>query len=154
MLFCRTLNSLLLLLRPPSAVHTLNMSENTTSLFSSSLDCSDLTASFFISTSFNITRVCLLLPLSVFILCVAHRPQRSFKTMSHSDMFTYNNAVLQLICSVGIIIYTCGNICEILYVQIAGSGFVHFFSLEKRAFTSWPAWSVTWPSFTPSSTWD
>ncbi|KAK2899498.1 hypothetical protein Q8A73_012627 [Channa argus] len=110
--------------QPPSAVHTVDMSDNSTFLSNFSYDsklfnCTDFTANFWIFSTFNFTRVVVLLPLSVFILYLGHRRcrlQRSLKPFGHSEIFTYHSAALETICTLGILVYLFGVYCDVPYV--------------------------------------
>lgn len=62
-------------------------------------------------SAFNITRGFLFIPLSIFILYLGFqqwKQHRSFKASSHSDIFTYNQAFMQLIWGLGATLATLG----------------------------------------------
>lgn len=64
-----------------------------------------------ISNSLVTIKSLIILPLSIFILHLGHqqwRQQRSSVTMSHSDIFTYHEAVMELFSILGSIFYFCG----------------------------------------------
>ncbi|KAG8005907.1 hypothetical protein GBF38_004963 [Nibea albiflora] len=84
------------------------MPVNSTLLF---YKCSDSTVGLFIFTSYSVIRTLLLLPLSIFVFYLGQRrwrQQRSFSTTSHSDIFTYHMAAVNLFCILGNIIFFCG----------------------------------------------
>ncbi|KAL7375600.1 hypothetical protein ABVT39_020561 [Epinephelus coioides] len=74
--------------------------------------CSNYTIGTKISTASIALRTIVTLPLGSLVLYLGHqrwRQQHSFKTTSHSDVFTYNTAVLNLIWGLGCICYVCGT---------------------------------------------
>ncbi len=115
-LFYSTVPFLIFLL---SGLHlrTADMSVNSSYSSNSSLDselfpCSNSIISSLISTAFNITKAVLILPLSILVLYLGlqrRRQQRSFTTTSHSDIFTYHAAAMELIWVLGSAFFFCGT---------------------------------------------
>ncbi|XP_032439984.1 uncharacterized protein LOC116733295 [Xiphophorus hellerii] len=70
------------------------------------------------STVFMIVRFLCVVPVSIVVLCLGFR-RRSTKT-SHSDLFTYNSAALQLIFGLAAVLYLCGQYAHIFSVFILG----------------------------------
>lgn len=69
------------------------------------------------------TKFFLILPLCLFILYLGFqqwRQQRSFKTASHSDIFTYNLSLIELFWAPGSIIYLCGMQMNNVAIMIVG----------------------------------
>ncbi|XP_054863446.1 uncharacterized protein LOC129348080 [Amphiprion ocellaris] len=65
------------------------------------------------------TKSVLIIPLSIFILHLGHqrwRRQRSFAAVSHSDIFTFHLAVMELIGFSGNVVYLCGFYLPRLFV--------------------------------------
>lgn len=73
--------------------------------------------------AFNVTRVCVLLPLSTVVLFLGYRRWRQQRSSSHADMFTYHNAALELICNVGTAAYVYGTYADVPCLQVAGLWF-------------------------------
>ncbi|KAK2899527.1 hypothetical protein Q8A73_012656 [Channa argus] len=105
----------------------------------------DSTVGNFISVSFTITNLFLHLPLSLFVLYLGvqrWRQQRSFATTSHSDVFTYHSAAMQLIFALGGAFYICGkytNLSELIkfwyYATcniVPGQMFFHILTCVER----------------------
>lgn len=93
--------------------HAADMSFNSSSTSSERPHyyCSNSELRLFISIGM-ITAKTLFLPLSAFILFQGYRRwrrQRSFKTTSHSDFFTYHLAVMEMFWGLGFICYLCGT---------------------------------------------
>ncbi|KAK2899523.1 hypothetical protein Q8A73_012652 [Channa argus] len=85
--------------------------------------CSSSTATFDVATAFDITHICLLLPLSLLILYLGlqqWRKQRSFAATSHFDIFIYNSAALELIYVLGTMFYYCANFLGLSEMMIVG----------------------------------
>ncbi|XP_078020846.1 uncharacterized protein LOC144459912 [Epinephelus lanceolatus] len=85
--------------------------------------CNDSSAGLLVSVTFNTTKI-LLLPLSVLVLYLGHqrwRQQRSFSTTSHSDIFTYHMAAIELIYAFGGTVAFCGIYTEVSEVVIVGA---------------------------------
>ncbi|KAK2899530.1 hypothetical protein Q8A73_012659 [Channa argus] len=85
--------------------------------------CSDVKVGDAISVSFVVAHVLFLVPVSILILYLGHRrwrQQRSFATTSHSDIFTYHSAVMELIFAVGHILYFCGEYFGLLGLMKVG----------------------------------
>ncbi|KAK2863361.1 hypothetical protein Q5P01_002894 [Channa striata] len=81
-----------------------------TSSFDNFHHCSSSTTANYIATAFDITQISLLLPLYLTVLYLGHqkwRQQRSFATTSHSDIFTYNLAAIELLYALGATFYYC-----------------------------------------------
>lgn len=79
-----------------------DMSGNTSHILHYDLPypCSRFKVSNFINTSIDVIKILFLLPLSAFVLYHGHhkwQQQRSFKTASHSDVFTYHLATMELL---------------------------------------------------------
>ncbi|XP_055361025.1 uncharacterized protein LOC129603513 [Betta splendens] len=99
------------------------MSDNSTPPLCVEPEDSSSPAGVNVSMAFNVSRVCLLLPLSSFVLLLGYRQwqqQRSFGSMSHADVLTCHNAALQLVCSLGTAAYVYGTYREILCLQVSG----------------------------------
>ncbi|KAJ0006181.1 hypothetical protein NQD34_013454, partial [Periophthalmus magnuspinnatus] len=78
----------------------------------------------------------LLSPLSIFILHHAYqqwRPQRSFQTASHSDIFTYHMVTMELTGAVGAVLYVCGIYTDGTLVLFFGV-FLVIFSFPGQIF--------------------
>lgn len=76
------------------------------------------------ATFANITRVGIILPLSILVLYFGHqkwRRQRSFATVSHSDIFTYHLVVMELIWILGVVSLYCGYSIDLPEVSLVGS---------------------------------
>ncbi|XP_035814022.1 uncharacterized protein LOC118471782 [Amphiprion ocellaris] len=85
--------------------------------------CKNSTAAFFVTFAYNATRFLLLLPLSIFILYLGYqrwRRQRSFKSTSHSDVFTFHNAALQLIGVLGALLFLFGHYFDLRVLRNVG----------------------------------
>ncbi len=97
-------------------LHSGDMLFNSSSTYNFSLDSPNFTCITsdeytLINTSFSITRGILLFPLSILVLHMGHqqwRRQHSFTTTSHSQMFTYHVAAMELIWVLGVILYFWG----------------------------------------------
>ncbi|XP_078020845.1 uncharacterized protein LOC144459911 [Epinephelus lanceolatus] len=90
---------------------------------SSSMYCMDVSAGLYISVTFNTTKI-LLPPLFILVLYLGHqrwRQQRSFSTTSHSDIFTYHMAAIELIYAFGGTVAFCGIYTEVSEVVIVGA---------------------------------
>jgi len=101
--------SFLFLLRPTT--YAVDMSANSSSDDFLIYHCLVSKVSVFITTGTFVTRAIVLLPLFTFILYLGHqqwRQQRSFKTASHSDLFTYHLAVMELIWVFGCFLFFDG----------------------------------------------
>ncbi|KAK2899529.1 hypothetical protein Q8A73_012658 [Channa argus] len=88
--------------------------------------CVNSSAANIVSISFIITHIFLLLPLSLIISYLGYQQwwrQRSFSTTSHSDIFTYHAAAMELIFAVGGVLYCCG-----LYTAFSDLMTVGFFA--------------------------
>lgn len=118
-------------LQSPSDVFyfPLRSSSQKMSLNSSSVSNGDLPYCFnselrlFITVSMSSLKTLLLLPLCSFILfqgCERWRRQRSFKTVSHSDLFAYHLAAMEMFGSLGFICSLCGKYINSLEVLVAG----------------------------------
>ncbi|KAK2863359.1 hypothetical protein Q5P01_002892 [Channa striata] len=106
-----------------------NMAANSSSSVSYLLHCSDFTVGVVVISAFLFTKLSLLLPLSLLVLFLGvqrWRRQRSFATTSHSDIFTYNSAALELIYVLGVISYYCGK--EFRVLELMTLGYLYFFS--------------------------
>lgn len=80
--------------------------------FSEEYKCEDSTAVFLNLTFFTVSRLFLLLPLSIFILYQGYQQwqqHRSFQAVSHSDIFTYHLAAMELIWILGTALFYCGS---------------------------------------------
>ncbi len=94
--------------------------------------CSNSKVSFNISIAIGVVRTILTLPLYTLVLYLGHqrwRQQRSFKTTSHSDIFTYHMAALDLIWIMGFCFYFCGtyaNLSEMIIVALCAL-FISFY---------------------------
>lgn len=85
--------------------------------------CVNPTLSFLISTFFNVTRLSLLLPLSIFILYLGYKQQQShssLQTKSHSDVFTHHLAAMELISSLGTALVYCGFYLKLPHMVTVG----------------------------------
>ncbi|KAF6720745.1 hypothetical protein FQA47_022107 [Oryzias melastigma] len=74
--------------------------------------CSTSQARFFITVGFAAVKALLLLPLSILVLHLGlqrWRQQRSFNSVSHSDVFTYHLAAMELFWAPGLVCYLCGD---------------------------------------------
>nr|XP_033465126.1 uncharacterized protein LOC117245753 [Epinephelus lanceolatus] len=93
-------------------------------------DCYNSRVSIYISTASIALRTILTFPLGSLVLYLGHqrwRQQCSFKTTSHSDVFTYNMAVLNLIWGLACICIICGvyvNLQKMIDAGIYTSSFV------------------------------
>lgn len=80
---------------------TRSMSDNTSSF---TFDCYSSSASYIVTTFF-VTKTFIILPISIIVLYLGYqrwqRQQRSFAAMSHSDIFTYNVTIVELIFVLG-----------------------------------------------------
>ena len=107
--------------------------------------CLDSRAGLIISVAYSVTKNILILPLSTFVLYLGHqrwRRQRSFATTSHSDIFTYNMAAVELICAFGGIAFFCGvytGLSELVRVELyayfmvfPGEMFFHILTCVER----------------------
>ncbi|XP_022621201.1 uncharacterized protein LOC111236664 [Seriola dumerili] len=107
------------------------MSVNSSSSVSAVAHCMDSESANLMSIAFTITRIFLLLPLSALVLYLGHRrwrQQRSFATLSHSDIFTYHMVVVELVVMLAAIFYFCGlavGLSELIMVGIYATGFVY-----------------------------
>ena len=107
-------------------------SSSTNSSFPSFLHCFFTTPSSFIFTFFSITYAFLLLPLCVFVLYRVlqewwKKPSNSLApTMSHSDIFTFHLALLDLIGAFGGLVSCCGIYVEDLNILSWGILFASF----------------------------
>ncbi|KAI3375869.1 hypothetical protein L3Q82_003768 [Scortum barcoo] len=86
------------------------------------IHCTDSSVGLFISTAYITTNAVLLLPLSILILCLGHRRwrRRSFATTSHSDIFTYHMAALELISVFSSAVFFCGTYAGLPEVMKVG----------------------------------
>eukprot|EP00064_Thunnus_orientalis_P023645 superscaffoldBa00009152_g23897 len=87
------------------------MSVNT-SLSPLQYHCFDSRASVFIFTTFNVTKIFLLLPLFILILYLGYqrwRRQHTSTTTSHSDIFTYHMVAIELNSLLASILFICGS---------------------------------------------
>ncbi|MEQ2213873.1 hypothetical protein XENOCAPTIV_022501, partial [Xenoophorus captivus] len=85
--------------------------------------CSKLKSRLFISVGMASVKSVLILPLCTFILYLGHqrwRQQRSFQAVSHSDLFTYHLAVIELFWGPGVICYYFGTYIESKVLLIWG----------------------------------
>ncbi|KAK2863360.1 hypothetical protein Q5P01_002893 [Channa striata] len=86
----------------------------TNSSFSSFSDiqrCSSSSAAVLMALVYLFIKIFVLFPLSLLVLCLGlqrWRQQRSFAATSHSDIFTYHSAAMELIYVLGVCIYICG----------------------------------------------
>ncbi|KAL7374921.1 hypothetical protein ABVT39_009045 [Epinephelus coioides] len=90
---------------------------------SSPYTCNDSSAGLLVSVTFNTTKI-LLLPLFILVLYLGHQrwqQQRSFSTTSHSDIFTYHMAAIELIYAFGSTVAFCGIYTGIYEVVIVGA---------------------------------
>ncbi|XP_044040236.1 uncharacterized protein LOC122870239 isoform X2 [Siniperca chuatsi] len=109
-------------------LQTVDMSLNSSSPSNSSLgsvplNCSSSNVSFLIGSAFIVTKAFLLIPLSILILYLGHqrwRRQHSFTTTSHSDIFTYHMAAIELIGGLGSAFFFCGSSVDLPQMVIAG----------------------------------
>lgn len=116
----------LLLLRLLSVLHTAGMSVNSSSPSNSALNAVNSDCSPVSSATISITRVCIHVPLSIFILYLGYqqwRIQRSFRMMSHSDIFTYHITMVELFWCLGTVVYYCGYFLKIPHVMTVGYWF-------------------------------
>ncbi|XP_007568134.1 uncharacterized protein LOC103149055 [Poecilia formosa] len=74
-------------------------SSNSSSQFDQT-DC-DFVSIMFLASAFNLSRAVLLLPVSVFVLILGVHQSRSFTAATHLDVFTYHQAVMELIWALG-----------------------------------------------------
>ncbi|XP_044040234.1 uncharacterized protein LOC122870239 isoform X1 [Siniperca chuatsi] len=98
-------------------------SPSNSSLGSVPLNCSSSNVSFLIGSAFIVTKAFLLIPLSILILYLGHqrwRRQHSFTTTSHSDIFTYHMAAIELIGGLGSAFFFCGSSVDLPQMVIAG----------------------------------
>lgn len=100
-------------------LHTVEMSVNSSTSSNSSLGslfyCIDSKASISVS-AFFVIRSFLLPPLSILVLYLGHqrwRQKRSVATMSHSYIFTYHLAAIELLGSLGSPFYFCGLVTKL-----------------------------------------
>lgn len=88
-----------------------------------------------IFTSFNITNVIVLLPLSLFILHVGfqrwRRGGRAARSMSHFDCFTYNLAAVELVGVFGCILYICAAYSHQSNIILTGIRSLSFISVAE-----------------------
>ncbi|CAJ1048262.1 hypothetical protein EYF80_051682 [Xyrichtys novacula] len=98
---------------------TANMSMNSSSATNSSdsLEVYYCTVvNFYIIIGFRVVRALLTIPICVFVLYLGHRrwrQQRSSKSISHSDVFTYHQIAMEFLCLLGFFFYLYGNFAEI-----------------------------------------
>lgn len=107
--------------------------------------CFNSTVTTLIYSTFNITRVVLLLPLSILVLYLGHqrwRQQRSFTTTCHSDIFTYHTAAMELIWVLGSAFFFCGSTADLPQmitggvclssITYCGENFFHLLTCVER----------------------
>ncbi|KAK2899528.1 hypothetical protein Q8A73_012657 [Channa argus] len=98
-------NQMCIVLASGELHHTNTMEVNSSSSSLSNIyHCLDSPVAVSISVAFNIISTCLHLPLSLLVFYLGlhrWRQQRSFATISHSDIFTYNSAAMELFYSLG-----------------------------------------------------
>ncbi|XP_078020514.1 uncharacterized protein LOC144459770 [Epinephelus lanceolatus] len=85
--------------------------------------CDSSQAAMIITDAFMVIRTFLTFPLGSLVLYLGHqrwRQQRSFKTTSHSDVFTYNTAAVNLIWGPGCLCYVCGTYVNHLLIKAFG----------------------------------
>ena len=85
--------------------------------------CLNSTVGSFNNTAFTITSILFLLPLYILILYLGHqrwRQQRSGTAMSHSDLFTYNMVVIELMNILGFILCCCAVFTDLPKMMIPG----------------------------------
>lgn len=95
--------------------------------------------------AFNVTRVVLLLPLSILVLYLGHqrwRQKRSFTTTSHSDIFTFNTVAMELFWVLASALFICGFsavIPELITMGVGlssmsfyGQSFLHLLTYVER----------------------
>lgn len=88
------------------------------------------------NTLFQVLRLLLFPALSIFILRMSFlqwQQQRSFKSASHSDVFTYHQSVLQLVWSLGTVIFIGGVFFE-LHLLKFGYFFANFIVPGETSF--------------------
>ncbi|KAI3376590.1 hypothetical protein L3Q82_016472, partial [Scortum barcoo] len=98
-------------------------SSSNSSLHSEHLDCSNFTVFVLSFAAFHVTRAVLVLPLSIFILYLGlqqWRQQHSSTSTSHSDIFTYHVAVMELLWALGSAIYFCGTSTSLPEMMMMG----------------------------------
>ncbi|GLD68573.1 uncharacterized protein AKAME5_001988600 [Lates japonicus] len=97
------------------------MSVNSSSSALLDFHCKD--SGYFISVALLVTKVSLLLPLLIFILYIGHQRwqrQPSSAATSHSDIFTYHLAAIELVFMLAIALYFCGSFTGLLWMTKAG----------------------------------
>ncbi|MEQ2159301.1 hypothetical protein GOODEAATRI_021494 [Goodea atripinnis] len=90
--------------------------------------CSIFRVSIFISTSTNAVKILLLFPLSSFVLyhgLQKWQQQHSFKTASHSDIFTYHLAAMELIWVFGCCFFLAGIYTDNPVITTVGMSFCY-----------------------------
>lgn len=81
------------------------------------------TVCYLMGMVYNMTKMLLLVPLSVLVLYHGYRrwrQQRSFKTMTHTDVFTYHLAAVELIGLLGTVLFCCGYYSDLPNLVTAG----------------------------------
>ena len=131
-------------------LQTVDMSVNSSSSSNSPLNslayrCSNSTVFFSITAAFQVTRATLLLPLSIVVLHLGHRrwrQQHSSTSTSHSDIFTYHMAAMDLIWGLGAVLYSSSYFTDLPDMMIAatclssitfyGESFFHLLTCLER----------------------
>ncbi|KAK2899525.1 hypothetical protein Q8A73_012654 [Channa argus] len=105
------------------------MAANSSSSFNYRLHCSDFTVGVVVISAYLFTKLFLLFPLSLLVLYLGFqrwRQQGSFATTSHSDVFSYCSATLELIYVLGLVFYYCGK--ELHVSELMTVGYLYLFS--------------------------
>lgn len=98
-----------------------SLSSNSTSS-SPGHPCSKFTVAAIIGNSFTFTKGALLIPLSIFVLGLGYQQRQQQHSMtSHSDIFTYHTAAIELVWSFGSGLFFGGFIAG--YQEIEGMGY-------------------------------
>lgn len=95
------------------------MSEN--SSFPDQQSCGDSINQELIGNTFLICKFFGFVPLSIFILCLGYQRWRRSSQSSHSDVFTYNSATLQVLYGLSAIIYISGHYSGLLKMKLVGN---------------------------------
>lgn len=90
--------------------------------------CSTSNLGMFIMIGVSVVKTLLLLPLSTFILLMGHQQwrRRSFKAMSHSDIFMYHLASMEMVWGPGIGCFVCGTFSNSTVMLKVGMWFYIF----------------------------
>ncbi|KAF3837549.1 hypothetical protein F7725_005013 [Dissostichus mawsoni] len=117
-----------LLFNVPSSLQPIKMSVNSSSKY----HCIDSKVAVVIFITFGITKIILLYPFCILVFALGYqrwRRQRSFETTSHSDIFTFHLAAVEMIHGVAGVTYVSGIITGDDEVTKAGVcvGYIIFF---------------------------